>query len=70
MMCTVESVDPLDIVVCRHPFKTDTVIIKRVVKVDGDGMFLAGDNPEASTDSESFGRVPWVHLKAKVTSKM
>ena len=66
----VTRAEPMDIVICRHPFMKDHVLIKRVTEVSEDGMVLAGDNPQASTDSQSFGRVPWVHLRATVTSKM
>ena len=62
--------EPMDVVICRHPFKTDHVLIKRVTEVSDDGMILAGDNPQSSTDSQGFGRVPWKHLRGTVTSKM
>ncbi len=64
------NISSMDIVVCRHPFVTNQIIIKRVVDADSDGMVLMGDNPSASTDSQTFGKVPWAHLVAKVTSKM
>ncbi len=47
------------IVVARHPYRTDVWIIKRVARaVDGDRLVLCGDNRRESTDSEIFGAVP------------
>lgn len=47
------------IVVARHPYRSDVWIIKRVIgAVDGDRLVLRGDNPRESTDSEIFGAVP------------
>ena len=59
-----------DIVVCRHPYVTDSFVIKRVKFVDTEGLFLEGDNPTNSTDSNSFGVVPWARLIGKVTSRL
>ncbi|MCR9247640.1 MAG: nickel-type superoxide dismutase maturation protease [bacterium] len=48
-----------DIVVCRHPFRRSTLVIKRVQSVDArDRLVLAGDNPAASTDSRTLGAFP------------
>lgn len=48
-----------DIVVARHLYRTDVWMVKRVVGVLDDGRcFLAGDNPDESTDSRLFGAVP------------
>ena len=48
-----------DIVVAKHPLKNATVI-KRITRVDGDEMFIEGDNPDplGSEDSHNFGTVP------------
>jgi nickel-type superoxide dismutase maturation protease len=64
------TASPGDIVVCRHPFRTDTRIIKRVLEQGPDGLILRGDNPAASTDSAQLGRIPWAHLQGCVTAKM
>ena len=47
-----------DIVVVKHPLKNATVI-KRVTRLDGDTMFIEGDNPDplGSEDSHNFGTV-------------
>jgi nickel-type superoxide dismutase maturation protease len=55
-----------DIVVLRHPFFRENLLIKRIERVSDQGMFVTGDNPGSSTDSHSFGVVPWSHLVAKV----
>ena len=45
-----------DIVVARHPFRTDVHVIKRLVELDDEGRArLEGDNPSASTDSRTLG---------------
>ncbi len=47
------------IVVSRHPYRRDIWLVKRVVRaLEGGNLFLGGDNPEESTDSQIFGSVP------------
>ncbi len=49
-----------DIVVAMHPFKKDTKLVKRIVKINEDSTYiLQGDNPDptASEDSHNFGPV-------------
>ena len=61
---------PGDVVVCRHPFKTDVYLIKRVSELtDAGELVLVGDNPEASTDSQTLGAIPKAHLRGRVCSK-
>ena len=57
------------IVVSRHPFKSDVLLIKRVTEVTDEGMHVMGDNPAESTDSRSLGAIPWVHLVGVVTAR-
>jgi nickel-type superoxide dismutase maturation protease len=59
-----------DIVLCRHPHRRDTRIIKRLIRSTDMGMSLSGDNPAQSTDSASFGAVPWALLIGRVSSRM
>ncbi len=60
---------PGDVVVTRHPFRTDVVIVKRVTAVNEDGaLVVRGDNPKHSSDSESLGPIPALHLIGQVTS--
>jgi len=63
------AVQPGNIVVVRHPFRTDVRLVKRVLKVHDDGLHLVGDNPTESTDSGALGRVPWVNLIGVVTAR-
>ena len=56
-----------DIVLAKHPMKTDVVVIKRILRVEPDGrLFLVGDNPDptASEDSHNFGPVKPDHVQA------
>jgi nickel-type superoxide dismutase maturation protease len=50
---------PGDIVVARDPRQDARVLVKRAGAVAPDGLSLLGDNPEESTDSRQFGRVPY-----------
>jgi nickel-type superoxide dismutase maturation protease len=61
---------PGDVVVARHPYRQDAVLIKRVAGEDGEGRVrLVGDNPTASTDSRVFGAVPAGLIVGRVTSR-
>ncbi len=45
-----------DIVVARHPHRTDVHVIKRLISFDARGYArLEGDNPRESTDSRTLG---------------
>ena len=46
---------PGDVVLARFRSRPDLLVIKRVVRAEGDGWWLAGDNPYASDDSASYG---------------
>ena len=59
-----------EIVLCEHPFRLNTRIIKRVSAADDGGMFLTGDNVTESTDSASFGAVPWSRLIGRICTRM
>ena len=45
------------IVVFNHPLKKGVVCVKRIKRIDGDKLFVQGDNPDptASEDSHNFG---------------
>lgn len=47
-----------DVVVLRHPFQHDLLIVKRLVKRNADGWWVQGDNPGVRNDSREFGVVP------------
>ena len=49
---------PGDVVVFDHPTRSGMVAVKRVIRPEGDGWWVEGDNPEHSTDSRHFGPLP------------
>ncbi|MEU8582172.1 nickel-type superoxide dismutase maturation protease [Streptomyces abikoensis] len=51
-------VRPGDVVVLRHPFRQDLLIVKRVVERRDGGWWVMGDNPLVENDSREFGAVP------------
>ena len=59
-----------DVVLARHPFMRDTLMIKRVVGVADDGRYiLRGDNALESSDSRSFGPVPLRSILGRAARK-
>jgi nickel-type superoxide dismutase maturation protease len=58
-----------DVVVARHPWRSDVRLIKRVASVTSSGaLVLRGDNPDAlaSTDSRTLGALPLSALEGRV----
>jgi nickel-type superoxide dismutase maturation protease len=55
-----------DVVVARRPDRPDLLIIKRVVRREGSGWWIEGDNPERSDDSRLFGLVDEASVVARV----
>lgn len=61
-----------DIVVLRHPFQHDLLIVKRAVARRAGGWWVQGDNPAVRNDSREFGAVPdelvvaraWLRLRS------
>ncbi|MEN3583116.1 MULTISPECIES: nickel-type superoxide dismutase maturation protease [unclassified Streptomyces] len=51
-------VRPGDIVVLRHPFQQDLLVVKRAVERRGAGWWVLADNPYAGGDSTDYGVVP------------
>jgi nickel-type superoxide dismutase maturation protease len=49
------------VVVFNHPLKSGVICIKRVAQIDGNKVFVEGDNPDptASEDSHNFG---WISM--------
>jgi nickel-type superoxide dismutase maturation protease len=54
-----------DVAVAPDPRQAGRALVKRVAKVDSALVWLAGDNPDRSTDSRDFGPLPL----AKVTGR-
>jgi nickel-type superoxide dismutase maturation protease len=54
---------PGQIVIIKHQGRE---MIKRLQAIEADKLFVVGDNPSASTDSRSFGRVSRQQLVARV----
>lgn len=52
------AVRPGDVVVLRHPFRQDLLIVKRAVERRTGGWWVTGDNPLVENDSREFGAVP------------
>ncbi|MEB3247477.1 MAG: nickel-type superoxide dismutase maturation protease [Synechococcus sp.] len=47
-----------DVVVAWHPTASGRRLIKRLIRIDASGLWLEGDNPDASTDSRQLGPLP------------
>ncbi|MCF6523411.1 nickel-type superoxide dismutase maturation protease [Streptomyces sp. JJ36] len=66
------TVRPGDVVVLRHPFQHDLLIVKRAVRRRRGGWWVQGDNPRVRNDSREFGTVPdelvvaraWLRLRS------
>ena len=48
----------------------DDLFIKRALSREGDGWYVAGDNPSRSTDSRRFGPVPETDIRATAVSRL
>lgn len=56
------------LVVARHPERAELLVIKRVAAIEPDGRIaLASDNPDAGTDSRSWGPVDVALVEGTVT---
>jgi nickel-type superoxide dismutase maturation protease len=60
-------VRPGRLVVARHPGRPELLLVKRALRPDGDGWWLASDNPGAGAlDSHAFGPVPGAFIQGRV----
>ncbi|MEU8587825.1 nickel-type superoxide dismutase maturation protease [Streptomyces sp. NPDC048664] len=51
-------VRPGDVIVLRHPFQQDLLVVKRAVELRDGGWWVLADNPYAGGDSTDYGTVP------------
>lgn len=62
---------PGDIVVARHPFRTDVLLLKIITSLTASGeCLLHGLNRAESTDSRTFGAVPRQLILGRITSRL
>lgn len=54
------------LVVVADPRDPRRLVVKRVAAIGEDGVTVLGDNPEASTDSRTYGPVPRAALRGRV----
>jgi nickel-type superoxide dismutase maturation protease len=57
---------PGDVVVLRHPFQQDLLVVKRAVERREGGWWVLGDNAYAGGDSTDYGTVPEELVLGKV----
>ncbi|MET9912533.1 nickel-type superoxide dismutase maturation protease [Streptomyces sp. NPDC006476] len=57
---------PGDVVVLRHPFQQDLLVVKRAAERREGGWWVLGDNAYAGGDSTDYGTVPEDLVLAKV----
>ncbi|MET7516334.1 nickel-type superoxide dismutase maturation protease [Streptomyces sp. NPDC005480] len=63
-------VRPGDVVILRHPFQQDLLVVKRISERREGGWWVLGDNPDAGGDSEVYGTVPDDLVLAKVRGRL
>lgn len=59
-------VRPGDVVILRHPFQQDLLVVKRAVERRPGGWWVRGDNTFAGGDSTDYGVVPGELVLARV----
>lgn len=63
-------VRPGDVVILRHPFQQDLLVVKRAVERREGGWWVLGDNAFAGGDSTVYGVVPPAMVLARVTARL
>lgn len=59
-----------DIVVAKHPYQKNLILVKRINKIDEKTVYLLGDNLSESTDSRTLGTFPRTEILGKVICKL
>ncbi|MET7366941.1 nickel-type superoxide dismutase maturation protease [Streptomyces sp. NPDC005566] len=62
-------VRPGDVVILRHPFQQDLLVVKRAAERRGKGWWVLGDNSYAGGDSTDYGTVPEELVLARVRAR-
>lgn len=57
-----------DVVVAKHPFRSDMLLVKRVHKIGATGLVLHGDAAHGSEDSRALGPFPLGSILGLVVS--
>ncbi len=61
---------PGQLVVARHPFRPEMLLVKRAARREADGWWLDSDNPRAgAVDSARFGLVPPELIEGRVLGR-
>ncbi|MYT97616.1 MULTISPECIES: nickel-type superoxide dismutase maturation protease [unclassified Streptomyces] len=58
-----------DVVILRHPFQQDLLVVKRAVERRPGGWWVRGDNTFAGGDSTDYGVVPEELVLARVRAR-
>ena len=58
------------VIVTWHPQRKKLRLIKRLSRLDSEGLWLLGDNPAESTDSRQLGPVPTNLLIGEVVGRL
>lgn len=59
-----------DAVLLQHPERPELLTVKRIVRRDGDGWWVEGDNLEESADSRHFGAVPEESIRGRIVFRL
>ncbi|CAM5414600.1 nickel-type superoxide dismutase maturation protease [Streptomyces atroolivaceus] len=63
------AVRPGDVVILRHPFQQDLLVVKRAAERRDGGWWVLGDNAYAGGDSTDYGTVPEELVLARVRAR-
>ncbi|MDQ2940881.1 MAG: S26 family signal peptidase [Chloroflexota bacterium] len=58
-----------EVVVAADPRDPQRELLKRIARVAGDELWIAGDNGAASTDSATFGALPLTALRWRAVAR-